>query len=80
MKKVYNENDKVRGVSMYFDDDAVFKITGEQLKTLHYLSKLQGGSAAVHFQIRDILYEVVEADKRDTLVKEGKASKIIIGS
>ena len=76
--KVYNENDKVRGESLYFDDDAVFKINGAQLKQIRYLSKLQGGSAAVHFQIRDILYEVVAADA--AVKPEPKKSDLIIGS
>lgn len=75
----YNENDKVRGESMYFDDDAVFKITGAQLKHLRYLSKLQGGSAAVHFQIRDILYEVVVAEAAAKPEPE-TPGEIIIGS
>jgi len=76
--KVYNENDKVRGESLYFDDDAVFRISGAQVKQIRYLSKLQGGSAAVHFQIRDILREVVDAEV--PAKPEPKKTEIIVGS
>jgi len=75
----YNENDKVRGESLYCDDDAVFRITGAQLKQIRYLSKLQGGSAAVHFQIRDILREVVVAEAPAKPEPE-TPGKIIVGS